>query len=114
MKHQNRGFTLIELSIVMAIIALLVAVVVPNWVAEVEISKKNICLANVRVLQGLLDLAQQDSQASHTPIDITNLSYDGIAGIVCPNYLAHMPACPAGGANYYTDNNGDVICSFHR
>ena len=48
MKKNNKGFTLAELLIVVAIIAVLVAVAIPVFTAQLEKSKEGTDIANVR------------------------------------------------------------------
>ena len=48
MKPTGRGFTLIELLVVVAIIALLVAILVPSVQRALELAKSTVCLSNLR------------------------------------------------------------------
>ncbi len=48
MKKNNKGFTLAELLIVVAIIAVLVAIAIPVFSAQLEKSKESTDLANIR------------------------------------------------------------------
>ncbi len=48
MKKNNKGFTLAELLIVVAIIAVLVAIAIPIFTAQLEKSKEATDLANIR------------------------------------------------------------------
>ena len=48
MKKNNKGFTLAELLIVVAIIAVLVAIAIPVFNAQLEKSREAVDLANVR------------------------------------------------------------------
>lgn len=47
----NNGFTLVEIMIVVAIIGLLAAIAVPNFVRARETAKKNAIINNLRVLE---------------------------------------------------------------
>jgi len=47
----RRAFTLVEIMIVVAIIALLVAVVVPTWAQARRATWKNLCITNLREIQ---------------------------------------------------------------
>ena len=52
---RNRaGFTLVEIMIVVAIIAILVAVAIPVFVRARESSQKNTCIANLRLMDSAI------------------------------------------------------------
>lgn len=55
MKHKLRGFTLIEMLVVMAIVALLVSIALPRYFGSLEKSKDVALEENLRVIRVSLD-----------------------------------------------------------
>jgi prepilin-type N-terminal cleavage/methylation domain-containing protein len=92
----NKGFTLVEIMIVVAIIGLLAAIAIPNFVRARTQSQKNACINNLRQIDGAVQQwALENKQAS----TVTPLATD-----VLP-YLKSSVVCPSGGttfANSYT------------
>ena len=101
-----KGFTLAEIMIVVAIIGLLSAITIPNFIRSREQAIENTCLSNIRQLQGALDTAVLIDNAS-----VANLSESDIETVVVPDYLKRMPDCQVG--IYSTDADGIVSCSVH-
>ena len=92
-KHTEaaRGFTLVEIMIVVAIIGLLVSVAIPNFVKMRATAQSKTCVSNLRVI----DHAKQTWA-------LENRKGNGVAvapgDIIGPTlYLKEMPKCPAGG-----------------
>ena len=54
--HPRGGFTLVEIMIVVAIIGLLAAIGIPNFVRARETSQTNACINNLRII----DQAKQE------------------------------------------------------
>jgi prepilin-type N-terminal cleavage/methylation domain-containing protein len=93
--NRKSGFTLVEIMIVVAIIGLLAAIAIPNFVRARQTSQTNACINNLRIV----DAAKQQwglekgqlTTASPQSSDI--VPYLGRSGQVMPN-------CPLGGAGY--------------
>ena len=48
--HKSRGFTLVEIMIVVAIIGLLAAIAIPNFIRARQTSQTNACINNLRII----------------------------------------------------------------
>ena len=67
MKKNNKGFTLAELLIVVAIIAVLVAIAIPVFTTQLERSRDTVTISNARAAYALAQTAYlvQDSDAAN-------------------------------------------------
>jgi prepilin-type N-terminal cleavage/methylation domain-containing protein len=90
------GFTLVEMMIVVAIIGLLTAIAIPNFVRARTQSQMNACINNLRQIDGAIQQFALEQKLDPT----TTVNYSEIS-----TFLKRNVTCPAGGiafADSYT------------
>jgi prepilin-type N-terminal cleavage/methylation domain-containing protein len=97
LRQGKRGFTLVEIMIVVLIIGILLAIAVPNFVKAREVSRAKSCLSNLRTIAYAKEqwAVEEKKGTTDTPAE---------AALYGPSqYIKSTPLCPSGGT--YTINN---------
>ena len=96
MKSRKAGFTLVEIMIVVAIIGLLAAIAIPNFVKARTASQKTACISNLKQIDGAKHewALEMKKSATDTPVKTDLYGTD--------KYIRDEPSCPANGT--YTLN----------
>lgn len=97
--RRNKGFTLIEMMIVIAIIALLIAIAIPQFLGYVEKARATVCLQNRTTI-----LREYQARLASGE-DVT------LETVLAKYQPAGETLCPAGGTISVSDDT--LVCSIH-
>ena len=100
----NKGFTLMEVLVVVAIIGLLAAIAVPNYIHALEQSRDEVCAANIQIVSVQVERYKLTNGELPEPGDEGLVDY-----LVDKNYLSQPVECPHQG-DYSLDEQGQVVC----
>jgi prepilin-type N-terminal cleavage/methylation domain-containing protein len=86
----RKAFTLVELMVVCAILAIILTIAVPAWVKSRENSRRSACLSNMQKIEQAKDIWSMENRQS-TGAVVTEAD-------IAPQFIkGYMPPCPAGG-----------------
>jgi type II secretory pathway pseudopilin PulG len=99
-----RGFTLLEIMLIVAILGFALAIAVPNIIKSRDRSQKETCVANLRQVHAALQQwAVANNKSSGAAVAMSDL--------VTYFEKNQAPSCPAGGAYTVTTVGAPVACS---
>ncbi len=105
----KKGFTLVELMVVVAIMAVLVAIAIPVFNSVTAKAEKGTCQANQRIIESAI---AQYNLVNDTPLGDSNDGALEAALFTTTKYVQSWPTCPGEGTAYtYTASTGKVTCS---
>jgi general secretion pathway protein G len=105
LRQAKRGFTLVEIMIVVLIIGILLAIAVPNFVKAREVSRAKSCLSNLRSISYAKEQWACEQKKATTDTPVAAALYGPTA------YLKTTPACPSGGTYTINDLANFPTCS---
>jgi general secretion pathway protein G len=104
MRQKNKGFTLLELMIVIAIISILAVAMIPNFVNARNAAKLTSCKSILRNISTVVEMYSQDNEGKYPASDfIITLTGNPLSGYIDKAYI-----CPVAKASYEykATNNG--------
>ena len=90
--HSKKGFTLIELMIVILIIAILVAIAVPVYLAATTSAKRRTCQSNLRTIDSAINAYNGFYDAFPPAAVAPGLACHSVLG---ETWLKRDPTCPS-------------------
>jgi prepilin-type N-terminal cleavage/methylation domain-containing protein len=109
-RHNKRkaGFTLVEIMIVVAIIGLLAAIAIPNFVKARATSQANACINNLRQIDAAANqFALEKGKKTGDAITLTT----DLTPYIKLNSAGKIPPCPAAGTYTLTVVGTNPVCS---
>ena len=102
---KSKGFTLVEIMIVVLIIGILLAIAVPNFIKARESSRTRTCVANLRQIEAAKE--QWAMEMKKTSADTP--AWADLVGAAA--YMKAQPSCPSGGNYTIGDVATNPSCS---
>src|SRR5512134_2050087 len=103
---RRRAFTLVEIMIVILIIAILLAIAVPQFIKARTQSWQKTCMANMREIDGAKEIFAGDAKLNNgDPV---------VPGDLWPTYIrgGSFPSCPGGGVYTIGDIGETPLCNY--
>ncbi len=93
----NRGFTMIEIMIVLLVIGILMSLAVPNFLSARSVSQTKTCLAHLRAIEcAKEELATERGLGVSATFTLDANPTTGLIGTT--SYIKSVPVCPNGGS----------------
>lgn len=106
--NNQKGFTLVELMVVVVIIGILAAIAVPVYNNVASNAKDKADLANIRTIEGALQAYLASNPGDYSALTLAADADGTIAGTgvtggkLVPDYLKEMPKSPHDNSTYYS------------
>ncbi|MBL7069104.1 MAG: prepilin-type N-terminal cleavage/methylation domain-containing protein [Candidatus Omnitrophica bacterium] len=107
-RYKKKGFTLVEIMIVVAIIGILASIAIPTYNKLRIDARASVCKANLKQIESAID--QWAFENSITSEDVSLESYEDE---IYSYFAFGEPSCPSGGENVFGSmgDSSRVTCS---
>ena len=102
----RKGFTLVEIMIVVLIIGVLLAIAVPNFIKARETSRSKACVANLKQIEAAKEQWAMDNKVAATGVSPGTTDLYGNTA-----YIKNTPVCQSGGTYTLGDMSTRPVCS---
>ena len=108
----KKGFTLVEIMIVVAIIGILIAIAVPGFLRARENSRGQACQENLTKIDGAKEQwALEFKHSNNTVIDNNDAFLDDVNIFGTNGYVKKRPKCPSSGTYIIHNIGTDPECT---
>lgn len=101
--RRKKGFTLVEIMIVVLIIGILLAIAVPNFIKARETSREKSCQSNLKQIDAAKEQWAMDARMNTGDVPAWS--------DLVPSYMKRQPECPSGGTYTLNGVGTDPTCS---
>ncbi|WP_353892726.1 prepilin-type N-terminal cleavage/methylation domain-containing protein [Proteinivorax hydrogeniformans] len=110
LKFNEKGFTLLEVLIVISLLGVILVLTVPNIATGSSHANDELCKSTIKVIEGALT---QYEIVNNTELNESKLGEENIVEYLHKqNFLQNMLKCPSGGE--YSLEGGKIVCSEHN
>jgi prepilin-type N-terminal cleavage/methylation domain-containing protein len=105
--RNQKGFTLVEIMIVVLIIGILMAIAVPNFIKARQNSQDRTCIANLRQIESAKEQWAMEAGAGAT----STPTQAQLVGDATTGFIKVWPTCPTSGTYTIGDMSTRPTCS---